>query len=33
MDGLSAAEIIRQYGIDPNAILTPDGKLETPDGE
>ena len=33
MDGLSAVEVIRQYGIDPNVILTPDGQLETPNGE
>ena len=33
MDGVSAAEVIRQYGIDPNVILTPAVKFETPDGE
>ena len=32
MDGLSAAEVIRQYGMDPNVFLTPEGKLETPNG-
>ena len=33
MDGLSAAEVIRQYGIVPNVILTPEGKFETPSRE
>ena len=33
MDGLSAADVIRQFGIDPNAILTPEGKLGTPEGD
>ncbi len=28
IDGLSAADDVRQYGMDPNVILTPDGKLE-----
>ena len=32
MDGLSAAEAIRQYGMDPNVILTSEGKFETLDG-
>ena len=32
MDGLSAVGVIRQFGIDPNVILTPEGKLETPEG-
>ena len=25
MDALSAADVIRQFGIDPNVILTPEG--------
>ena len=33
MDGLSAGDVIRQYGIDPNVSLTPEGKIETPSGE
>ena len=33
MDGLSAADVIRQYGIDPNFILTLAGEFETPSGE
>ena len=32
MDNLSAAEVIQQYGFDPNTILTSDGKFEMPDG-
>jgi hypothetical protein len=32
MNGLSAVHVIRQFGIDPNVILTPEGKLETPEG-
>ena len=32
MDGLSAVDVIRQFGIDPNVILTPEGKLEIPAG-
>jgi hypothetical protein len=26
MDGLYAADVIRQFGVDPNATLTPEGK-------
>jgi hypothetical protein len=32
MDGLSAAEVIQQYGMDPNVAWTPAGKLEMLDG-
>ena len=33
MEGLSAAELLRQFGIDPDVRVTPDGKLLTPEGE
>ena len=33
MEGLSAAELLMQLGIDPNVPVTPDGKLFTPEGE
>ena len=33
MEGLSAAELLMQLGIDPNVPVTPDGKLLTPEGE
>ena len=33
MEGLSAAELLRQFGIDPDVRVTPDGKLMTPEGE
>ena len=33
MDGLSAVDVIRQFGLDPNAVLTPEGKLETSERE
>jgi hypothetical protein len=32
MDNLSAAEVLQQYGYDPNVILTSEGKLVLPDG-
>ena len=32
MDNLSAAEVLQQYGFDPNVILTSEGRLELPDG-
>ena len=32
MDGLSAVDVIRQFGVDAND-LTPEGKLETPEGD
>ena len=31
--GLSAAELLVQFGIDPDVRVTPDGKLLTPEGE
>ena len=33
MEGLSAAELLRQFGIDPDVRVTPDGNLLTPEGE
>ena len=33
MEGLSAAELLMQFGIDPNLVIMPDGKLQTPDGQ
>ena len=33
MDGLSAAELLMQFGIDPNVVFYPDGKLHTPEGD
>ena len=33
MEGLSAAELLRQFGIDPDVRLAPGGKLMTPEGE
>jgi hypothetical protein len=32
MDGLSAVGVICQFGFDPNTTLTPEGKLETFEG-
>jgi hypothetical protein len=32
MGDLSAAEVLQQYGYDPNVILTSEGKLVLPDG-
>ena len=32
MEGLSAADAIRQFGVDPNAVLSSDGILRTPGG-
>ena len=32
MNNLSAAEVLQQYGYDPNVILTSEGKLVLPDG-
>ena len=32
MDNLSAAEVLQQYGFDPNVILTSEGKLVLPNG-
>ena len=29
---LSAAEVLQQYGFDPNVILTSEGRLALPDG-
>ena len=31
--GLSAAELLVQFGIDPDVRVTPDGKLLTPEGD
>ena len=33
MERISAAELLMQFGIDPNVVITPDGKLHTPEGE
>ena len=33
MDGLSAAELLMQFGIDPHVVIVPDGKMRTPEGE
>ena len=33
MDGLSAVDVIRPCCIDPSVIITPEGKLVTPEGE
>ena len=32
MDGLSGADVIRQYGVDPNSVPSSDGILRTPEG-
>ena len=32
MDDLSPAEVLQQYGYDPNTILTSEGVLVLPDG-
>ena len=32
MDDLSAAEVIQQYGFDPNVALTSEGRLALPNG-
>ncbi len=32
MDSLSAAEVLQQYGFDPNVILTSEGNIVLPDG-
>ena len=31
-DGLPVVDVMRQFGIDPNAVMTTEGKLQTPDG-
>ena len=31
--GLTAAELLMQFGIDPDVRVAPDGKLLTPEGE
>ena len=33
MDGLSAVDVFRQFGFDPNVILTPEGRLKLLDGD
>ena len=32
MDGLPVAGVIRKFGVDPNAVLSSDGILRTPEG-
>ena len=32
MEGLTAADVLRQFGVDPSAVLSSDGKLRTPEG-
>ena len=33
MEGLAAAELLMQFGIDPNVAMMPDGKVQTPEGQ
>ena len=33
MEGLSAAELLMQFGIDPHVVIFPDGKVRTPEGD
>ena len=32
MDGLSAADVMRQFGLDPNVVISLEGKMLTPEG-
>ena len=32
MEGLSVADVLKQFGVDPNAVLSSDGVLRSPEG-